>query len=266
MANFNLDNFISQLNTSGIAKSNKFEVQITPPPALQNFGDDARVVSLYCDITNLPGMAITTKALKLYGAPYQRPISSEFNGEAINMSFYLDEKMNVRAFFDSWMFKIVNPSSFNVSYAKDYVTEIKISQLAPKVTGVNTITKEPIITDESSYSIYLEDAFPRAMSVVDFSSASVNQPGKLNVTFAYRRWFPVHRSYTGPQAKTNFNPLLKDPKEGVNTLIKPSNDSSTDYWSNDTNQTQMGDVYRSLGNGTNDGPYRLEIRGTNTPK
>ena len=197
MANFKIDNFITEINRSGISKSNRFEVQILPPTSLQGFTNESRLVSLYCDITNLPGMSISTKALKFYGPTYQRPVSSEFNGEAINMTFYLDRDMNVKAFFDAWMFKTVNPNSFNVGYAKDYVSQIKITQLDE--------------TNTEKYSVYLEDAFPRAMSLVDLSSGNINQANKLNMTFAYRRWFSDHPSYKGVNAKTNFDPKLRDP-------------------------------------------------------
>jgi hypothetical protein len=200
MSTFNIDNFRTEINKSGIAKSNRFEVQIYPPASLQNFQTESRLVSLYCDITNLPGMSISTKGLKLYGPAYQRPISSEFNGEAINMTFYLDQKMNVKAFFDAWMFKTVNPNSFNVSYADEYVSQIRISQL----DGTNNGRAEK--SDKETYSVILEDAFPRAMSLVDLSASAVNQAGRLNMTFAYRRWFSEHPSYRGVNAKTNFSP------------------------------------------------------------
>jgi hypothetical protein len=206
MSNFNLNNFMTEVRRSSISRSDRFEVQIIPPASLQGFAKDSKLVSLYCDISNLPGMSVITKGLRLYGPAYQRPVSSEFNGEAINMTFYLDRDMNVKAFFDAWMFKTVNPNSFNVSYAQEYISEIKISQLNEN--------------DDETYAIYLEDAFPRAMSLVDLSAGAVNQAGRLNMTFAYRRWYSTHPSYTGSRAKTNFNPLLKDPT--VNRLISPN--------------------------------------------
>lgn len=234
MSTFSLDNFISEVTKLGVSKSNRFEVQITVPQALQGFTQDGRLVSLYCDISNLPGMSVSTKGLRLYGPAYQRPVSSEFNGEAINMTFYLDRDMKVKALFDAWMFKIVNPNSFNVSYAKDYISEIKISQLDEQ--------------DKETYSVYLEDAFPRAMSLVDLSASAVNQAGKLNMTFAYRRWFSEHPSYTGRSAKTNFNPLLEDPMS--NRLISPNNVSIKPVGRN--------------GNGNNNVPFRVIINGTNS--
>ena len=174
MADFNLNNFVTQITKTGVAKTNRFEIQITPPKSLREFTADGRLVNLYCDISNLPGMSVITKGLRLFGPAYQRPVSSEFNGEAINMTFYLDRDMKIKEFFDAWMFNTVNSNSFDVSYADEYIADIKISQLDEN--------------DKPTYSVYLKDAFPRAMSLVDLSAGATNQAGRLNMTFAYRRW------------------------------------------------------------------------------
>ena len=83
--------------------------------------------------------------------------------------------MSIKRFFDDWMESIVIRDSFNVSYQREYVSQIKIAQLDEK--------------NNENYSIYLEDAFPRAVNMLDLNMGSTNQVHKLNVTFAYRRWF-----------------------------------------------------------------------------
>lgn len=205
MSTFNIENFKSQINVSGLSKTNRFEVQIVPPQALVNKLDNARLVSLFCEITSLPGMSITTKGQRIYGAAYQRPVSSEFGGESISMTFYVDNKFDVKYFFDSWMFSIVNPNSFNVMYQQEYVTPIKITQLNEN--------------DEDQYSIFLEDAFPRSMNMMDMNMSSTNQVHKLTVNFSYRRWFSAQSdnmssSYSSP----NFPANLQEPK-GFKTPI-----------------------------------------------
>jgi hypothetical protein len=175
MSNFSISNFISEVNIRGLARPNRFEVFILPPPGLGALTGSGRLVSLLCESASLPAMSISTKPYRIYGASYQRPVSSEFNGDGITLSFYIDNKMEVKSFFDAWMFKVVNPNSFNVSYQREYVSQIKIAQLDEK--------------NNENYSIYLEDAFPRAVNMLDLNMGSTNQVHKLNVTFAYRRWF-----------------------------------------------------------------------------
>jgi hypothetical protein len=207
MSTFNIEDFKSQINKTGLSKTNRFEVQIVPPPALSEKLSSAKLVSLFCEITSLPGMSITTKGQRIYGAAYPRPISSDFGGEAISMTFYVDRKFDVKDFFDAWMFSIVNPNSFNVKYQKEYVTAIKITQLNEK--------------DEDQYSIFLEDAFPRSMNMMDLNMSSTNQVHKLTVNFSYRRWFSAQTgnmssSYSSP----SFPPNLQPPYPPVS----PSND------------------------------------------
>jgi hypothetical protein len=178
MATFSLREFTTKIRQEGLAAPNRFEVKILPPSSLANFTNQSRTISLFCEISNLPGMSITTKGHRIYGSAYQRPVSAEFNGESISMTFYVDRNMNTKAFFDAWMFKIVNPNSFNVAYQSDYVSQIEITQLDR--------------ADNTTYNISLEDAFPRAINMMDLNMGSTNQAHQLTVTFAYRRWFPTH--------------------------------------------------------------------------
>ena len=192
MSNFNISNFISEVNTRGLARPSRFEVFILPPPGLGSLTGSGRVVSLMCESASLPAMTVSTKPFRIYGANYQRPVSSDFNGDGITLSFYIDNQMEVKSFFDAWMFKIVNPNSFNVSYQKEYVSQIKISQLDEQ--------------NNETYSVYLEDAFPRAVNMLDLNMGLINQVHKLNITFAYRRWFPESDFLN----RLNFNPTLSD--------------------------------------------------------
>jgi hypothetical protein len=192
MSNFSISNFISEVNIRGLARPSRFEVFILPPPGLGALTGSGRFVSLMCESASLPAMSISTKPFRIYGASYQRPVSSEFNGDGITLSFYIDNQMEVKSFFDAWMFKVVNPNSFNVSYQKEYVSQIKIAQLDEQNT--------------ETYSVYLEDAFPRAVNMLDLNMGATNQVHKLNVTFAYRRWFPESELLN----RINFNPDLSD--------------------------------------------------------
>ena len=197
MSNFSISNFISEVNSRGLARPSRFEVFILPPPGLGALTGSGRFVSLMCESASLPAMSISTKPFRIYGASYQRPVSSEFNGDGITLSFYIDNQMEVKSFFDAWMFKVVNPNSFNVSYQQEYVSQIKIAQLDEQNT--------------ESYSVYLEDAFPRAVNMLDLNMGATNQVHKLNVTFAYRRWFPESELLN----RLNFNPNLSNFASGA---------------------------------------------------
>lgn len=185
---FSLKNFTQEVQKRNLARPTRFAVIFSAPASITSrIGgsadpDRARLVSLFCEISNLPGIAITTKGQRIYGPAYQRPISLEYGGEAISMTFYVDKDFEVKSFFDRWMFSIVNPNNFNVSYDDNgknagfnkYTTDITINQLDEK--------------DNITYAVNLIDAFPKVMNMMDLNMSSTNQVHKLNVTFGYRKW------------------------------------------------------------------------------
>jgi hypothetical protein len=176
MAKFSLENFVSQINTFGVAKPSKFEIEITPPPSLSGYSEISRLASIYCEVANFPTLTINTKQHQIYGPAYQRPVGTDYGGDGISVTFLIDNDMNIKSFFESWMFSIVDKDSYNVNYQANYTTPIKISQL----DSTNNIT----------YSIQLIDAFPRTMSEMGLNSSATNSTHKLTVVFAYRKWIP----------------------------------------------------------------------------
>jgi hypothetical protein len=212
MATFSLKNFQTQVRTSGLARQDRFEVIINLPTILTDAGftTESKLLSLFCESTNLPTQTIGVRTQKIQGPGYQRPVSVDYGGDGIPMTFLLDQGMNLKAMFDYWMGKIVDPKQYFIHYQNTYVTQIQISQLDQK--------------DNVKYSIVLEDAFPRAVAALDMSSSSQNQAHKLNVTFAYRRWHAVHPRLTGknssPNVMSGINEPVNDLNRGINDIIR----------------------------------------------
>lgn len=178
MATFKLQDFLSRVRSEDLARPNRYEIELVPPAGLSSYGSIARTINLYCESSSLPSQNISTKAHRIYGPAHLRPFSSEFGGEGMQMVFYLDQPMNIKGFFDAWMFSIIDPNTFNVAYQRNYVTNIRIKQLNNK--------------NDETYSVTLIDAFPRSTNLLDLNAASNNTPHKLGVTFSYRYWKPEH--------------------------------------------------------------------------
>lgn len=177
MASFSLANFQSQVKSRGLARINRFEVLIKPPRYINaNLnGSNARLVSLFAEISNLPPLNISVRPLKIYAGPtYQRPIGSEYGGDGISMIFHVDREMKVKRFFDDWMETIVDRNTFEVAFQDIYRTDITINQLDER--------------DRISYGIDLLEAFPRSMNLMELNQSAQNQTHRLNIIFAYRYW------------------------------------------------------------------------------
>ena len=164
-----LNEFVSEIKSSGLMRTARYSVII---PSFEN---DNTLVSMYCDTVNLPGLTYATNPVSTYGetreAPYQRMF------DTLNMSFYVDNDMRVKTFFDNWLFMIQNPVDKTFYYYNDYVKQIQVN-----VEDLQSKTK---------YSVLLHECYPKTLNTVqmDYSSKDLM---KINITFAYKKWEPVN--------------------------------------------------------------------------
>ena len=197
MSNFSLDKFTTAIRKNGISRPARFEILIGQPVTIgdnqQNIFTYSKDTSLMCEISQLPSLNITTKQFRIQGPAYQRPVGMEFNGEGIPMTFYLDKDLKIKKFFESWMYSVVNPNSYNVKYQQEYVAPIDIFQLNEQ--------------NNSVYNLTLIDAFPRAIGQLDLNAGAANQMHRLTVVFAYRKW-EVKAPYS---TKDDFKASIKSP-------------------------------------------------------
>jgi hypothetical protein len=195
-AHFSPQKFLTNVNRLGLAKPNRFEVSIYFPGSLsKQLNIQTDTLSLFCDSAGLPSQNIGVKQQRIYGPAYQRPVSVDYGGEGIPMTFLVDAGMQIKSVFDIWMSKIVDPIQYFIYEPASYVSQLEIKQLDEQ--------------DNIVYTAILEDAFPRSVGMLELSNSVQNQVHKLNVTFAYRRWTPVH----------NISNPINYP--GVNTISIP---------------------------------------------
>lgn len=217
-SHFNLDSFVTQVRTgAGLSRTNRFEVIIAPPAGLSQVRrNSSDLVSLYVDSTSFPTFNLAITAFKIFGPAYQRPITSDYGGEGIPITFNVDRNMSIKSFFDDWCHLVVDPKTFEVGYLKDYASTINIRQLDEQ----NNI----------NYELQLIDAFPRSLSSMELSNSSQNQTHRLTVTFSYRYWKNVTLKNTVPNAQVpntiNLNRPVINPKSGSSSIIEPPRVSS----------------------------------------
>jgi len=210
MAMFSLRNFQSEVARRNLARPTRFEVMIPVPTALNEAfnSQENKLISLFCESTALPPQIIGVRQQRLYGPVFQRPFGVEYGGEGLPMTFYLDQQMDIKAFFDAWISKIVDPKQFFVYYPSSYSVDIALYQLNEQ--------------NNSTYSVILESAFPRSVTLVELSHSNQNQVSRLNVNFAFRKWRANHRSL----ARMRY-PAVDQPTSGV-TVFRVNNPTVTE--------------------------------------
>lgn len=203
-AHFSVSDFRSTILAKGLARSNRFEIKIIPPVSLRR---GSELVSLMAEQASFPILNIQTKAFKIFGPAYQKPITSDYGGEGTSIVFHVDREMKIKTFFNEWMHKIVDKDRYTVGWLNDYKGTVIIRQIDEQ----NNVTHE----------VELIDAFPRNINLLDLNHTSTNQTHRLNVMFAYRYWRDLS---TG---KPNDTPTPITIKNDLN-IVTPTKTSSNE--------------------------------------
>lgn len=196
MAVASVDNFVAAIaNHNGIAKTERFWVQLFPPSELTMSGINnlAQDLVYQCDGAELPGLDLTTSNYRTIGPV--RTIASMTNYHDVTLNFYCTGDFYEKPFFESWV-SYINPRSlgWDFRYKSEYTGTVQICQL--DLTG-----------DNIKYCATLINAYPTVISpmTLNWQDDSIH---RLAVTFKYDRYDPTN-TYQGLFANVlNMQPNL----------------------------------------------------------
>lgn len=162
--------FIAEIKTKGLARTNRFTVDFTPPLAMP---EDVKRMMLFCTSAQLPGINFSSATNRSYGEP--REVIYERAFDPVQLTFHVDKRMTVKTIMDNWAAAIISPSDRSVGWYQDYVTDltIRIQDLEDKIT----------------YRCVLYEAFPKTITPIELNASDNNDTIKLGVTFQYKYWY-----------------------------------------------------------------------------
>ena len=172
---FSIDKLRSKIG--GFAKGNRYNVSFVGLPTGLSTAVNENLQYL-CESVSLPTKGIASNAQDIYGPPREIPYRETFTESAL--SFYLDDALFVKRYFDDWQSLVINSESSNPQYWNNYTTPLVITRLQNQVDKFDS----PI----GDYKIELREAYPAVVGEVQLGHAQGNEILKLSVTFKYRRW------------------------------------------------------------------------------
>jgi len=208
---------MSEINTGGVLRTNRYHVTFAAPVYLR---DDALTsalndnststpldrISLRCESVQLPGVTMATidgaPPRMGYGAAESMPYGTVFDD--ITLSFIVDAKSEVHRFFYKWVNTIVNFHSqgqsklreslgpvrgmktYEVGYKKNFTTDLTITVY----DGVNTRTVENgqnvyLVQGKRVMEVKVYNAFPKLLPSLDMSWGSNDEIVRLQIPFSY---------------------------------------------------------------------------------
>jgi hypothetical protein len=219
-----LNQFISQVQQIGIARANRYNVIITPPKKLPSLGNlGLSNMLLFCDQIQIPGINISTIQNRTFGEFREVPYEKLFGD--IQLSFYVDNNLTVKGFFDDWVNLIQNPASRTFEYYNNYISTMQI-EVEDTQNRIRHRT-----------NVY--EAYPKTISAIqlDYSNKDIM---KLQVTMQYKYWTTETLDvYDEPSSK----PIVPTPASPEKNNLVPES-----YYNDFTNfQTKFNEQgYESL--------------------
>ena len=166
-------------NITDFAKGNRYNVEIIPPTAV---GLDLGVASqlrYICESASLPTRSLASQPQDIHGPPREIPDRATFTEAA--MSFYLDDEMKVKNFFDSWQEYIINENTGSPRYWNDYTSDINISRIGNNAEAFTDV----------SYKVTLQEAYPSIVGEIALTHSGGNEVLRLPVTFKFKKWISI---------------------------------------------------------------------------
>lgn len=216
-----LSQFIGEVRTKGLARQNRFTLDISIPFGLNNTYNELQLVHLFCEQAVLPGIALSTQPVRTFGE--NREVVYDRNFENIALTFLVDSNMLVKKLFDDWMNIIVDPFTRLNGYYENYATQM------------NIIVQN--IANNDMYECVLFEAYPKSIQAITLDNNSKDVM-KLNVTFAYKNH--ITRNWgNSEQSVETFNNFFTENNNEIMSLQQYSRnamniDSNTNelYYSN----------------------------------
>jgi hypothetical protein len=245
-----LNEFISAIKVSGLAKPSKFEVTIAKPKVLKDtqYKEDSnwRTMLLYCEQASLPGLSYTSTQSRTFGEYREIPYERIF--DPLQLTFYCDRDMWIKGFFDSWASNIQNTKTRTFSYYKDYTVDMTVVTLDSE--------------NNRTYGVKLFECYPKQISAIQLSYEAKDVM-RLQVQMQYRYYEILNfgkAAVAQKQSAIESDPALSPgeviiPQVAAN--ISPSSQSRQSSESEYVREMRA----RGLDPADPDGSLRLGVRG-----
>jgi len=233
MAGGAIDKFQARMESAkGFARLARYQVHINPPPKFAaamkdlgfNLNDYADGLSMMCDSITMPGKDLQTATMKHGQELARQYVESHVYEGTITASFYLENNLQAKSFFEVWQNLAVANGSNNVNYYDDYVGSMKIYQLGAE--QVMTTQNSPFDGDDytgkdeyymegprnsyksqttrtntrevyqaktiQTYGIEVSEVYPATVGQIEYAYASVNEIARIPIEFQYKSWKTIH--------------------------------------------------------------------------
>ena len=195
MGDFEITKFLSKVDAlGGVARKDRFTVEITPPSTLKST-IDASTINFLAKSISLPARTFGSTTYRS-GGRFGLDVPYETTVEAVGLIMLNTNNHAPRIFWTDWFEHIqsVDPNvrprnkNYNMQYYKNFIGTVKISYF----------NDTRILALSPDYVVTLHDAWPSTLGAIELGWES-SELSEFNIDIKYSRWTGKSGgvSYTG---------------------------------------------------------------------
>lgn len=138
-------------------------------------------INMLCHTCTMPQRNLLAYEHKQENVPYKVPYSQNYDN--VSFVFYGDGEMAARKFFDIWQSTVINIKNNTLNFYDEYVADVVIKQLNKE--------NKPI------YGVKLFEAYPTAVTAIDYAYSNTNQVQNISIVMSYKYWLPLEELFEG---------------------------------------------------------------------
>ena len=156
MSDFDVTKFMSKVEgLGGLARKNRFTVEITAPRTLSSAWQDSQINFLAKGIS-FPARAFGGTTYRS-GGRFGLEVPYETTFEPVGLTMLNTNNHAPRTFWTNWLEYIQNMNSYNMQYYKKFIGSIKISQY----------NETHLTAQHSDYEVILHEAWPKGIGAIE---------------------------------------------------------------------------------------------------
>ena len=168
-----LREFIGEVHSAGIARSNRYEATIKFPDKIQSVANLIQPrLRLYCSKVNIPTISYMTWESQIYGETRSAIYQKKF--DPISLTFYMDQDFGIKKIMDAWMSYCFDSKTRIARYYEEYAMQCRIDL---EVYNVDELIPPYVIT--------FREVYPKAVQEIQLD-AGRQDALTLNVAFNYK--------------------------------------------------------------------------------
>lgn len=168
-----LSKFTAAIKRNGVAKSSHFFCEISPPRFMAQTASFAKeTIPFYVQSASIPEFALFTQDISDNGLTRQVVYDKGYGD--LTLTFFCDQNMMIKAFFDVWTQSVIKSKYGKLSYPESYYAETLHVHIMDAAK-------------ETSYMVAMKNAYPKIVDDIVLSADS-KAPVSFRVRFTFESW------------------------------------------------------------------------------